>query len=174
MIHRQASSLPDQKEFRRCKMEHEKLAGGWTRAKLSTLTSTERHNIWKNCRTKGTSEAMALAAVIENLGLPYSDPAALKHTDPITIKMHEIINSPAGRSACIQATEQGLPAIAGVDGMLNAALGIDYRGGNMATHTAGGLVGELMRSLGYVHAGQKALPAGSVAKTGAMWKRRTR
>ena len=144
-------------------MEHEKLAGGWTRAKLSTLTSTERHNIWKNCRTKGTSEAMALAAVIENLGLPYSDPAALKHNDPITIKMHEIINSPAGRSACIQATEQGLPAIAGVDGMLNAALGIDYRGGNMATHTAGGLVGELMRSLGYVHAGQKALPAGSVA-----------
>lgn len=153
-------------------MENDKLAGGWTRAKLAALTSVERHNVWKNCRTKGTPDTMALAAVIEDLGLPYSDPAALKNDDPVTIKIHEIVNSPAGRAACIKATEQGLPAIAGVDAMLNAALGVDYRGENMATHTAGSIVGELMRSQGYVHAGQKALPPGCVAKTGAFWKRR--
>jgi len=153
-------------------MGDEKLAGGWTRAKLAARTSVERHNIWKNARGKGTPEAMALAAVIEELGLPYSDPSALKNDDPITIKMHEIINSPAGRAACLKATDQGLPAIAGVDGMLSAALGIDYRGENMATHTAGSLVGELMRSQGFVHGGQKALPSGCVAKTGAVWKGR--
>jgi hypothetical protein len=53
--------------------------------------------------------------------------------------------------------------------MLNAALGVEYRGGNMATHTAGFLVGEVMRSFGYENASQRPLPAGSVAKTGAFW-----
>jgi len=33
--------------------------------------------------------------------------------------MREIINAPEGRSACIEATLDGLPAIAGVDPMLN-------------------------------------------------------
>jgi len=150
-------------------MDEELLAGGWTKTKLTAKTAEERHAVWKNARTKGTPEALALVRVIEELGLPYSDPAALKMDDPVTIKMHEIINSPAGRAACIKATSEGLPAIAGVDSMLNATLGVEYRGGNMATHTAGALVGEMMRSQGYLHGGQRPLPEGSVAKIGAFW-----
>ena len=53
--------------------------------------------------------------------------------------------------------------------MLNEALGVDYRGGNMATVTAGSLVGELMRSLGYKKVGQKPMPPGSVAKSASLW-----
>ena len=82
---------------------------------------------------------MALANAIEELGLPFSDPAALRLDDPVAIRMHEIINSPEGRAACLKASQNGLPAISGVDPMLNQALGVEYRKGNMATQTAGDL-----------------------------------
>lgn len=141
----------------------------YTKEQLKALRPDQRHTIWIRARTMTTDEAKQLARDIEELGLPYSDPAALRMDDPVTIKMHEIINSAAGRAACINATEDGLPAIAGVDAMLNEALGVEYRGGNMGTQTAGSLVGELMRSLGYSHGGQRPLPPGCVAKTGAFW-----
>jgi hypothetical protein len=92
--------------------------------------------------------------------------------DPITVKMYELINSPEGRQACVNATVAGRPAIAGIDAMLNDALGVDYGKHNMATHTAGAIVADLMRELGYVKNGQKALPAGCVARSGVFWKPR--
>jgi hypothetical protein len=110
-----------------------------------------------------------LKRLCEVAGLPFSDDACLTLDDPITVKMHEIINSKEGRAAAIAATQVGLPAMAGVDPLLQVALGVDYGPHNMGTATAGGLVGELMTSLGYRNTGQKELPAGCVAKTAAMW-----
>lgn len=153
-------------------MSNQIFAGGWTIEKLAALTVQKRHNVWKNARTRSEPDAIELVHVIEELGLPYSDSAALTMDDPVTIKMWEIINSDIGKAACIKATADGLPAIAGVDSLLNDALGIDYRGENMATVTAGSLVGELMRSLGYVLGNQRPLPSGSIAKTGAFWEKR--
>lgn len=153
-------------------MSNQIFAGGWTIEKLTALTVQKRHNVWKNARTRSEPDAIELVHVIEELGLPYSDSAALTMDDPVTIKMWEIINSDIGKAACIKATADGLPAIAGVDSLLNDALGIDYRGENMATVTAGSLVGELMRSLGYVRGNQRPLPSGSIAKTGAFWEKR--
>lgn len=96
----------------------------------------------------------------------------LKMDDPLTLQMFDIINSPDGRAACIRTTQAGEPAIAGVDPLLSAALPGQYTGENRATVTAGVLVGELMRMLGYEHAGDRALPQGCVAKTGAYWTAR--
>jgi hypothetical protein len=146
-----------------------KLPNKWTREKLASLKVADRHTIWKRARTMATPEAIALAEEIEDLGLPYFDPKALTNDDPVTIQMYQIINSPDGKAACLAANDAGLPAIAGVDGMLNEALGIEYQGANLATATAGALVGELMRSLGYEKAGQRQMPEGSIAKTGAYW-----
>jgi hypothetical protein len=147
----------------------ETFAGGWTKAKLSALKPADRYTIWNRARKSKSPEAKALARVIEDLGLPYFDPAALKRDDPLTIRMSEIIYSPEGRRACEKAAREGHPAIAGVDPALSEALGIDYGGANMATNTAGILVGELMTSLGYVHGGKRPLPEGCVAKTGEFW-----
>ena len=90
--------------------------------------------------------------------------------DPITVKMQAVVTSKEGREAALTATRNGLPAMAGVDPLLQVALGSDYGAHNMATTTAGGLVGELMRSLGHKKGGQKSLPSNCVAKTAAMWR----
>jgi hypothetical protein len=153
-------------------MDDEPLAGGWTRAKLAGKSTEERHTVWKRARALGTPAGDVLAHAIESLGLPFSEANGLRMDDPVTIKMFEIINSPEGRQACVNATTANQPAIAGVDAMLNDALGVEYGKHNMATHTAGAIVADLMRELGYVKIGQKALPAGCIARSGVFWKPR--
>lgn len=143
----------------------------WNKTKLTALNPQERLTLWARARTMVTEEAKALTRNIEELGLPYSDLAGLKMDDPATIKMYEIINSKEGRAACIAATDDGLPAIAGVDHMLSQALGVEYQQDNRGTVTAGILVGQMMTYLGYVQVSKRPLPEGSVAKTGAYWKR---
>ena len=119
-----------------------------------------------------TADGNQLAREIERLGLPYEEPDRLPEDDPMRVAMAEIIVSPAGRSACIEATLDGLPAIAGVDPMLHDALGRDYRQSDEAVATAASLVAQVMVELGYVPAGTKALPSRYIARTGAFWKRK--
>jgi hypothetical protein len=85
--------------------------------------------------------------------------------------MKEIIASLAARSAAIEATLDGLPALAGIDVLLHEQLGEDYRRDPAAAPTAEALVADLMRGLGYVEVGRKDLPARCVARSGAFWKR---
>lgn len=153
-------------------MSSDKKIVPWTAEKLAGMPVGERHKLWKRARVNGTPEGDELAQMIEQLGLPFSDDACLKMDDPITIKMWQIINSPEGKAACLAAHANGQPAVAGVDPMLNEALGVDYRGDNMATTTAGSLVGELMRAQGYVPARQITMPPGCVAKSGTLWRAR--
>ena len=86
--------------------------------------------------------------------------------------MIEIVTSPAGRSACIEATLDGLPAIAGIDPLLHDAFGRDYRHSDEAIVTAQTLVAQVMGELGYEAAGAKELPSRYVARTGVFWKRK--
>jgi hypothetical protein len=142
----------------------------WTPEELAAMSVHKRADLYANaCRLAHTPDGAALKKEIEDIGLPYSEDACLTMDDPITIKIHEVINSPEGRAAAIAATKDGLPAMAGIDPMLQVALGVDYGAHNMGTATAGGLVGELMTSLGYKKAGSKALPPHCVAKTAATW-----
>jgi hypothetical protein len=147
--------------------------GKWTMAKIEALEPSERHQLWINCRASESEEGQAFADALAESGLPFSEDGALCLDDPIALKMDEIITSSEGRAACIKATRDGLPALAGVDGMINQALGVDYGSKNMGTHTAGWFVGELMRSLGYVLTERRKMPVGSVAKTAAFWTKRT-
>lgn len=88
-------------------------------------------------------------------------------------QMAEIVTSPAGRSACVEATLDGLPAIAGVDPLLHDAFGRAYRQSDEAVATAQTLVAEVMEALGYVPAGAKRLPSRYIARTGVFWKRKS-
>lgn len=146
------------------------MAKQWSLDELKALSVHDRATLYKNAsRLAHMPEARSLKKLIEEAGLPFSDDACLTMDDPITVKMHEIINSPEGRAAAVKAVKDGLPAMAGIDPMLQIALAGDYGAHNMGTATAGGLVGELMQSLGYRKDKQKALPEGCVAKTAATW-----
>ena len=142
----------------------------WTLDELKAMSVHDRAELYKNAsRLAHKPEGAALKKLLEEAGLPFSDDAALTLDDPLTLRMYEVINSKDGRDAAVEATKAGLPAMAGVDPLLQAALGVDYGPHNMGTATAGSLVGQLMQSLGYQKAGQKPLPEHCVAKTAAMW-----
>ena len=153
-------------------MTEERFIGGWTRSSLAARTAEERYAIWKRARSLRTADGNQLAREIERLGLPYAEPGLLADDDPMRLTMRDIIASPEARSACIEATLDGLPAIAGVDPLIHEALGSAYRKSDEAIATAGVLVAELMTSLGYEEAGVKDLPNRYVARRGAFWKRR--
>ena len=152
-------------------MNEEVFIGGWTLEKLRERSQTERHQVWKRARALHSAEGNHLARAIELLGLPYAEPEPLTGDDPLAARMHEIMTSPAARSAAVEATLDGLPAMAGIDALLHDELGEDYRLNPAAVPTAQLMVAELMTGLGYVEAGRKDLPKRCVARSGAYWKR---
>ena len=152
-------------------MTKEIFIGGWTRQSLTERSQTERHAVWKRARALHSAEGNHLARAIEKLGLPYAEPEPLTDDDPMLAAIRDIVASPAARSAAIEATLDGLPAMAGIDTLLHDALGQDYRLNAAAVPTAQAMVADLMAGLGYVEAGHKPLPHRCVARTGVYWKR---
>ena len=152
-------------------MREEVFIGGWTLGKLRGKSQDERHAVWKRARALHSAEGNHLARAIERLGLPYADPEALADDHPLMLRLRDLVGSASARSAAIEATLDGLPAMAGVDALLHEALGEDYRRNAAAVPAAQRLVGELMAGLGYVEAGRKRLPARCVARDGVFWKR---
>ena len=137
---------------------------------LAALSVHDRAELYANaCRLGHTAESAALKQRIEDAGLPYSEDAALKGDDPITRKMTDIIYSPEGRAAALKGQSEGLPAMAGIDPLLQIALGSDYGPHNRGTIKAGEIMGALMRSLGFRKGPEKELPPHCVAKTAATW-----
>jgi hypothetical protein len=151
--------------------DDEVFIGGVTRAWLRARSQNERYAVWKRARSLHSAEGNHLARAIELLGLPYAEPEPLGDDDPLLGRMRELMAEPRARAAAIEATLDGLPAIAGIDVLLHEELGEAYRRNEAAVPTAQRLTAELMGGLGYVEAGVKDLPARCVARTGAFWKR---
>jgi len=155
-------------------MSATKLPASWTLEKLEALTPKSRFALLenvKNSRAYAQDDLDRLVAAVLEAG-PIIDQTAMKSDNPMLHRMHEIINSPTGKSACISATEKGLPALAGIEPVIVLELGDQYRSTYMATVEAGGFVGRLMRDLNYERIGQKAMPENSVAKTASVWRKR--
>jgi hypothetical protein len=121
------------------------------------------------CKIKKQRRGEKLVELIETSGLDYLDRKSVALDDPIGKKMQLIIFSEEGKRAACEATEQGLPALAGLDPLLARALGRDYGPHNEATVQAGYLVTNMMRQLGYRDAGQGQLPSGCVARSGRIF-----
>lgn len=146
------------------------MAKKWTLEELMGMSVHQRAELYKNASRLGDTPAGAeLKSQIEGAGLPYSDDAALKGDDPITLAMIKVVYSPEGREAAIAASKAGEAAMARVDPLLQVALGVDYGPHNMGTVRAGEIVGALMRSLGYKKGPVKDLPAHCVAQKAATW-----
>lgn len=142
----------------------------WTKEKLAAISPSQRETLYKNARKQTSAEATALVKLIEEAGLPFSDTKCPTNEDPLTVAIYDVIYSVQGRAAAIDAVEKGLPPLAGIDPLLLDKLGVDYGAHNMTTATAGAMIADLMRSLGYKEIGKNApLPARSIAKTGQMW-----
>ncbi|HTX50032.1 MAG TPA: hypothetical protein VME40_11650 [Caulobacteraceae bacterium] len=151
--------------------EDEVFIGGVTRAWLRARSQTERYAVWKRAKSLHSAEGNHLARAIELLGLPYAEPEPLGEDDPLLARMRQLIAEPRARAAAVEATLDGLPAMAGVDVLMHEEIGEAYRRNEAAVPTAQRLTAELMQRLGYVEAGQKDLPARCVARTGVFWKR---
>ena len=70
----------------------------------------------------------------------------------------------------VRATNMDRPALCGVDILLRMELGTDYGKANHGTWHAGHVVGELMREMGYVPAGQGKCCKDCIAGEGIIWK----
>lgn len=95
----------------------------------------------------------------------------LPREHPTIQEIEEIIRSDEGRTAGRASSDQGLPAMAGVDPILSAALGSKY-GGHATTSWAGTLMAKVMAEAGYVQTRKKPMPVGCVAKTAAFFEKR--
>jgi hypothetical protein len=152
-------------------MKEETFIGGVTRSWLRARSQNERYAVWKRAKALHSAEGNHLARAIELLGLPYAEPEPLAEADPLMVRMRELIAAPEARAAALEATLDGLPAMAGVDVLMHEAIGEEYRRNEAAAPAAQALTAELMAGLGYVEAGRKNLPARCVARTGVFWKR---
>jgi hypothetical protein len=151
--------------------DEEVFIGGVTRSWLRARSQTERYAVWKRAKGLHSAEGNHLARAIELLGLPYAEPEPLADGDELQSRMRALIGEPRARAAAIEATLDGLPAMAGVDVLMHEELGEAYRRNEAAVPTAQKLTAELMMGLGYLPAGTKDLPARCVARTGVYWKR---
>jgi hypothetical protein len=151
--------------------DEEVFIGGVTRAWLRARSQNERYAVWKRAKALHSAEGNHLARAIELLGLPYAEPEPLADDDPMMLRMRELIAEPRARAAAVEATLDGLPAMAGIDVLMHEEIGEDYRRNEAAVPAAQKLTLELMSRLGYVEAGHKDLPARCVARTGVFWKR---
>jgi hypothetical protein len=151
--------------------DEEVFIGGVTRSWLRARSQNERYAVWKRARALHSAEGNHLARAIELLGLPYAEPEPLGADDPLLARMQGLMAEPRARAAAVEATLDGLPAMAGIDVLMHEELGEAYRRNEAAVPTAQRLTLELMTGLGYVASGAKDLPARCVARSGVFWKR---
>lgn len=153
-------------------MSADELPKWFSLEKFAAMPIEQRYSTWRNAKESDRPGATALVEAIESSRIDYTPPGQLTRDDPRCVRMYDIINE--GREKCIGAVAEGLPALAGVERDLQAGLGADYRGENGATNWAGFFVAEMIRSCGYVDAGQRNMPPGSTAKSARFFEPRTR
>lgn len=140
----------------------------YTLEDLKLMSPEQRSQLYHNAverRDKGGQEIIDL---IDSSGLPLRS-GGMRTSDPVYLKMEEIIWGKEGRKAALAATEKGLPALCGVEPLLKKELSNRYSPHDMGTVSAGAIMGELMRHLGYTAAGEAKCPEGGVAKTAMKW-----
>lgn len=143
----------------------------WTKEKIEALPPQKRESLFDNARNKGTPDAFHIINLMVEHDLLVRPGGGLPRDHPTIQEIEEIIHSDKGRLAGKQASDQGLPAMAGVDQMLSAALGTRY-GGHDTTSWAGTFMAEVMEEAGYVQTKKKIMPADCVAKTAAFFEPR--
>ena len=137
---------------------------------IQAMTPAQRRTLYDNAKKLKLPAAQALVDQILSAGLT-TNRGGLTRDHPIIQRLEDVCRSDEARAAAKQASDSGLPALAGVDPILVRELGDDY-GSFDTTGWAGGFVAEEMESQGYRQTRKKQMPAGCVAKTAAFFERR--
>ena len=143
----------------------------WTLEKLRALNLTQREALFDNARAKDSPEARTIISLLVDNDLLVRKGGGLAREHPTIQLMEEVIRSDEGRSQAKRAADEGLPAMAGIDPLLQAALGAAY-GQHDTTSWAGTLTAEIMAEAGYVQTRKAPLPLDCVAKTAAFFESR--
>lgn len=139
--------------------------------RLKLMSPEDRATLYENARKRRDKGGREIMEMIDNNGLSMSS-GGLKTSDPVYLRMVDIIWSSESKKRLLEATANGLPALAGVEHLIVEDLGDRYQPHDQGTASAGSIVGEVMRHLGYELDGRGDMPVNSVAKTAAMWKAR--
>ncbi len=91
-------------------------------------------------------------------------------TSPRYKAIEAVVSSRDGEAAMIHAVDAGKPALCGIDQILDSVIK-DY-GDHQTLKSAGSIVAERMRELGFEQLPQNKNCEGCIAKEGAMWKRK--
>ena len=140
-------------------------------SQIMAMSASQRQTLYRNAVKLGTPEAKAVIALIVQNGLLLTSGGGLPRDHPIIQRIEDIACSAAGRAAARQASDDGLPAMAGVDPLLAAGVGGDY-GLFDTTQWAGTFVAAEMSSQGYRQVSKRPMPPGCVAKTAAFFRKR--
>lgn len=141
--------------------------------KLHAMSPEQRATLYENARNRLDQGGREIMDLINESGLPLRS-GGITFSDPVHLRMEEIAWSSQGKRLLVEATEAGLPALAGIEPLIVADLGPLYHPHDLGTVDAGSIVGQVMRHLGYELVDRKDMPAGSVAKTAATWRPRRR
>ena len=144
-----------------------------TEQQLRAMSPKERMRVRSRAAKLDSELGRATLALIDSLGLPMTS-GGLSEKHPLYLEMQEIAFSPEGRAAALNAVAKGLPAMAGIDPLLQREMGSRYSAEQQITMNAGYIVAALMRRLAYEMAAKRApLPKNCVAKTAATWRPNT-
>jgi len=130
----------------------------------------DRYALYENALKRRSPEADAIIEQLSQYKLLGRIGGGLPRHHPIIRGIEEVIRTPEARVAAVEATDRGLPALAGVDPMIQARLGEDY-GGKDTTNWAGTFQAEVMYELGYEQIAKRPMPAGCVARTAAFFRK---
>jgi hypothetical protein len=93
----------------------------------------------------------------------------LRPGDPVLEKMIEIVHSPEGIKAALEAADAGTPAMAGIDRLLQKELGSTYSKHDQGPQRAGWEVAKIMRKKHYKPVGRKPCGNDCVCGRATMW-----
>jgi hypothetical protein len=145
----------------------------YTKEILEAMTPEQRSVLYQNAAKHLEGGGQEIIDLIDSSGLSLSS-GHMRASDPAYLAIEKIVWSAEGRKAALEATEKGLPALAGVEGLIVGQLGNQYGPHDGGTLNAGYIQAGLMRHLGYVEDGQGKMPEGCIAKTAMKWKPRSR
>jgi hypothetical protein len=144
----------------------------WTVERVKALSPGERWTLYSNAMKLSTPPAAALVRLIDEAGLPLSSGGGLPAEHPTIMAIREVVMGPRGVQAGIDAIQKGLPALAGVDPLLQ----VEVPGYSAPdTHSwAGTFVAEAMEMAGYRRTKPGPLPPTCKAKTAMRFERKGR
>jgi len=94
---------------------------------------------------------------MDQSGLPLRS-GGMRKSDPVSLRMEEIIWGSEGRKVALVATDKVLPALCGVEPLLKKELGDRCNPHDIGTNRADLIIGELMTHLAYSAAGEAKPP----------------